>query len=240
MELRLRAADERADKVSRQVRDFSEELDLLRQKTETAQREAADATRRANESAAAERQAVLKAERAREETESVRGEALRAQAELDRVRQAREQELNRMQEALNRVAPTRRTFSGMVIELADESFRFDFDQATLRPANRELLSRIAGILLASKGYSLHIYGHTDDIGTEKYNQDLSERRAKSVQDYLVKAGVPAEVISTKGFGNSSPLTNEKTREARQRNRRVEIGVVDTIIQYGREVKRPSP
>ena len=144
-----------------------------------------------------------------------------------------------MQQAMNRVAPTQRTPSGMVMQLGNDAFRFDFDSAALKPENRETLSRIAGILLASEGYSLFIDGHTDDIGTEEYNQGLSERRAESVRDYLVKAGIPADIISIKGFGKSNPLIKAKTQEAREKNRRVEIGIVDTIIQYGAEVAKKN-
>jgi outer membrane protein OmpA-like peptidoglycan-associated protein len=147
------------------------------------------------------------------------------------MRQRRTTELDRMQQALSRIVPTVRTSTGMVMQLANKSFRFDFDSAALRPENRETLSRIAGVLLASEGYRLFIDGHTDDIGTEEYNQGLSERRASSVRDYLVKAGVPAVIITVKGFGKSNPLVQAKTEDAREKNRRVEIGIVDTIISY---------
>jgi hypothetical integral membrane protein (TIGR02206 family) len=89
-----------------------------------------------------------------------------------------------MHEALARIAATRRTSSGLVIDLTNDSFRFDFDKAALRPENREILSRIAGVLLASSGYRLFVHGHTDDVGSDEYNQQLSERRAASVASYL--------------------------------------------------------
>jgi outer membrane protein OmpA-like peptidoglycan-associated protein len=139
--------------------------------------------------------------------------------------------LDRMQEALSRIAPTRRTPLGMVVEIANDSFRFDFDKSTLRAENRELLSRVAGVLLASSGYRLYVYGHTDDIGTDEHNQALSERRAQAVADYLVEAGVPGDIVSTRGYGKSSPRVKAATGDARQQNRRVEIGIVDTIIKY---------
>jgi OOP family OmpA-OmpF porin len=119
----------------------------------------------------------------------------------------------------------------MVIELASDSFYFDFDRSTLRPENREILSRIAGVLLASDGYRLFVYGHTDDIGPYEYNQQLSLRRANSVADYLKQAGVPDEVINVQGFGKSSPRMDNDTAGARQKNRRVEIGIVDSVIEY---------
>lgn len=151
--------------------------------------------------------------------------------ELEQMRRRRAAELDHMQQALARIAPTVRTPSGMVMQLANESFKFDFDSAALRPENREILSRVAGVLLASEGYRLFIDGHTDDVGTDAYNQRLSERRAATVRDYLVKAGVPAEIITVKGFGKSNPFMHAKTAAAREKNRRVEIGIVDTIINY---------
>ena len=105
------------------------------------------------------------------------------------MRREREEELNRMQEALNRVVETHRTPNGMLIVLPDSTFRFDFDSAELSAKNRELLSRVAGILLVSKGYGLSVFGYTDDVGSEQYNQQLSERRAKAVEDYLIQAGI---------------------------------------------------
>jgi OOP family OmpA-OmpF porin len=119
----------------------------------------------------------------------------------------------------------------MVVELANDSFYFDFDKATLRPQNREVLSRIAGVLLVSTGYRLSIHGHTDDVGTAEYNQGLSERRAESVAEYLKSSGIPAELIEVRGFGKNSPRVKAATQEARQRNRRVEIAIVDSMIHY---------
>ena len=67
-------------------------------------------------------------------------------------------------------------------------------------------------------------GHTDSIGTDKYNQGLSERRAASVLNYLTKTGVASNRITTKGFGESKPIADNKTKEGRAKNRRVEIRV----------------
>src|SRR5690349_17463450 len=81
-------------------------------------------------------------------------QAEQARAQLETLRKQREEELNQMQQALSRVVETRRTQNGMVMVLPDSVFKFDFDSAELKPKNRELLSRIAGILLVSKGYGL--------------------------------------------------------------------------------------
>jgi outer membrane protein OmpA-like peptidoglycan-associated protein len=105
--------------------------------------------------------------------------------------------------ALGKIAETRRTAMGLVMNLDSNAIQFEFDKDTLLLENRELLSRIAGILLASKGYHITIYGHTDDVGSEGYNQELSERRAQAVRDYMVQAGVSPEIIATKGYGKSN-------------------------------------
>jgi len=224
VEERLGRADERSQAVLGQLTEYSRELELALERAQ-------ESRRRAEEAEAARSEAVSEAERVQSEAEKARAEAQAAQQQMEQLRRRREQELDRMQEALSRIAPTRRTPLGMVVEMANDSFKFDFDRATLRPENRETLSRIAGVLLASSGYRLFVYGHTDDIGTDEYNQQLSLRRAQAVTDYLIKAGVPADIMTTKGFGKSSPRVKATTPEARQQNRRVEIGIVDTIIQY---------
>ncbi|MBV8866058.1 MAG: OmpA family protein [Acidobacteriaceae bacterium] len=161
-------------------------------------------------------------------------QAQEAQDELSRIRREREQELNRMQEALNRVVETRRTPQGMTIILPDSTFRFDFDSADLSQKNRELLSRIAGILLVSKGYGLSVFGYTDDVGTEDYNRQLSVRRATSVEQYLIQAGIDSSIINLKGYGKTSPMVPGTSASARAKNRRVEIALTDSEIKYGGE------
>jgi outer membrane protein OmpA-like peptidoglycan-associated protein len=188
---------------------------------------AAEARTRAElESADARAQARLSAEQARE-----------ALAEAERVRQEREQDLNRLQEALGALVETRRTALGLIMSLGDDAIQFDFDQAALRPEDRELLSRIAGILLTARGYSIYVYGHTDDVGTDDYNRSLSERRARAVRDYLVEAGVDPGIITTRGYGKSSPRVQGTSADDRARNRRVEIGIVDVSFEVKGEARR---
>ena len=235
LERQLADAVQQAESLDRQLEKNRSDAERLRQQSESAQATAADAQRDAEREASARQQAELEREFAREKAERAETEAVLSRQEAEQLRKAREQELDRMQEALSRIAETSRTPLGMVVSLGEDRFLFDFDKADLKPENRELLSRIAGVLLASHGYRLYVYGHTDDVGTAEYNQGLSERRAKSVRDYLVKAGIPEEIIASKGFGKTSPRVPAKTRDARQKNRRVEIGVVDTIINYEKVV-----
>jgi outer membrane protein OmpA-like peptidoglycan-associated protein len=239
----VQAAHERILRYFEELKAARNEARSARQEADAAQQEARDLERalRASESEAEaarleSEQARSKLTDARTQAETAQLESEQARAEIERFRKQREAELNLMHEALSKVALTRRTNTGMVVELGQDSFRFDFDKAELWPENREILSRIAGILLTSSGYRLFIYGHTDDIGTDEYNQNLSERRANAVRDYLVQAGIPAELITTQGFGRSSPRVNQKTSEARARNRRVEIGIVDTLIEYEKKPK----
>lgn len=250
LDQQLKASEQRAEAVNERLREYSRELELALETATAARRRASSAEQEAEEATAARLQAEQQTEeattarleaesgrdRAQQQARQARTETSQTREELERVRQQREDELNRMQEALNRIAPTRRTPSGMVMMLSGEAFRFDFDKAILKPANREMLSRVAGILLASEGYRLFVDGHTDDIGTDEYNQDLSERRAEAVQQYLVAAGIPASAVAVQGFGKSQPLVKEKTKVARARNRRVEIGIVDTIVHYEEAVR----
>jgi outer membrane protein OmpA-like peptidoglycan-associated protein len=106
---------------------------------------------------------------------------------------------------------------------------FDTGKYNLRPAAREKLAKIAGIVLAHPDLRLEVEGHTDDRGSEAFNQELSEKRALAVRDYLVVQGLPPVTIVAKGFGESMPLLGNDTAEGRQRNRRVELVVSGVTI-----------
>jgi outer membrane protein OmpA-like peptidoglycan-associated protein len=237
LERQLERASRRGEMFEQQAqntaRDLGQALERISQAHETAEASA----RRAEEAAAARTSAESKSQVAEQAAKRAQDDAEQSRHALTELQQRREQELNRMQEALARIAATRRTASGMVIDLTNDSFSFDFDKSTLRPENREILSRIAGVLLASNGYRLFVHGHTDDVGSEEYNQQLSQRRAESVGSYLVSAGIDRSVIETRGFGMSSPRAAGKTSDARRQNRRVEIVVVDSVIHFRDEVSR---
>lgn len=238
IEEQLQADSHRIESLAAKQEVLNADLTQSREQTETARQQTKAAQDRAAKAEQAQAQAAQQTVEAQAAKATADQQNLRAQEEvrtareeLDQIRKNREAELNRMQEALSKVAATRRTDDGMVIDLTNDSFKFDFDKSTLRPQNRELLSRLAGILLVSHGYQLHIYGYTDDIGTDQYNQSLSERRAQAVDDYLAKSGIPAEIMNTKGFGKSNPRVKATSSEAREKNRRVEIAIVDTVIKY---------
>ena len=201
---------------------------LAREETERAQQD----TQLAQEEMSL---AQEQAQRAREERSLAQEEAQRAREEQERIRRERDEDLDRLHTAFNQIVETRRTALGLVMSLGDDSMQFNFDKSTLRPENRELLSKIVGILLTSRNYGIYVYGHTDDIGSEEYNLDLSERRAQTVRDYLTENGISPEIITSKGFGKSRPIVPGASAEARAENRRVEIGIVDTVISYEERV-----
>ena len=239
----------RTDALERQVAGLSARMD----QAEAVSRQALDQATAAEVSAGAAAQARQQAEAqttlAREEADSARRQtasaleaAAQAQVEADRIRKLAEAEVSRLEAALGQVAETRRTALGLVMNLGSDYLKFDFDKAELRAGDRELLSRIAGILLTSQDYTVSVNGHTDDVGTEEYNQKLSERRAEAVRAYLVGAGLSPDILSVTGHGKSRPLVPGTSERARARNRRVELGIANMRILHGPDAapKPPSP
>jgi len=102
---------------------------------------------------------------------------------------------------------------------------FDFDKSTLKPEGRQLLDQVAQQASGINLETIIAVGHTDSIGTEAYNQKLSERRAASVKSYLVSKGVDPNRVYTEGKGELQPVASNKTREGRAQNRRVEVEIV---------------
>jgi outer membrane protein OmpA-like peptidoglycan-associated protein len=240
----------RAESQQRQIASVTDQLERMTNRiemlTEVVEEALARAVR-AEENAVTAAAARDKAQVAREEAEKASAEARAeaqtsaeqaraALAEAEKIRKQREDDLNRLQQALGALVETRRTALGLVMNLGADAIQFDFDRATLRPENRELLSRIAGVLLTAKGYSIYVYGHTDDVGTAEYNRELSDRRARTVRDYLVEAGMDSSMITTRGYGKASPRVPGATAEARAKNRRVEIGIVDVSLDFAGEAR----
>jgi outer membrane protein OmpA-like peptidoglycan-associated protein len=106
------------------------------------------------------------------------------------------------------------------------NIQFDFDKATLRPESYTILDDIVITMLNNPEISVEISGHTCSIGKAKYNQGLSERRAKAVVEYITGKGVEAERLTWAGHGESQPLNENKTKEERALNRRVEVKVLE--------------
>src|SRR4029434_801873 len=176
-----------------------------------------DKPRQATARAEAERaaaQAMAEVERARALNEQAAAELAR-QAAAKAEREKSELRSNLIQQ-LNLVLDTRDTERGLVINISD--VLFDTGQYTLKPTAREKLARVSGIVLAHPGLRLEAEGHTDSVGTDEFNQQLSEKRALAVRDFLVEQALPITSLGAHGFGKTLPVALNDTAAGRQRNR----------------------
>ena len=128
-----------------------------------------------------------------------------AQAERERA-ELRE----KLQQQLNLILETRESARGLIVNMSD--VLFDTASATLKPGAREKLARVAGVLLAYPELKIDIEGHTDSVGGDDYNQSLSERRAESVRAYLVRQGIPQQVVAVGGLRRSRSRSRPTTRQ----------------------------
>ena len=232
-EARARAEQEAANRARLEAQLASERATRERAEAEAA-RAAAQAQQQAAQAQAEQsRLAAERSARGKLEADAARAAAQAqqqaAEAETAKARKAAGQaeaekaELRgRLLSQLNTILQTRDSARGLIVNMSD--VLFDTGSHTLKPGAREKLAKISGIVLAHPGLSLQIEGHTDSVGGDEYNQQLSERRAASVRDFLVQQGVAAASASARGFGKAQPVAANETAEGRQRNRRVELVV----------------
>jgi outer membrane protein OmpA-like peptidoglycan-associated protein len=206
---------------------------------EEAEKSRLAAERAARDTAAAEAAraaALVQQQAAQEESERARKQA----AEAERARQQAEAEKaelrKRLLDQLNSILQTRDSARGLIVNMSD--VLFDFGKYTLKPGAREKLAKISGIVLAHPGLNLQVEGHTDSVGSDEYNQVLSQQRASAVRDFLVEQGVAAASVSARGFGKTQPVATNDTPEGRQRNRRVELVVTGEAI--GTSTSKAAP
>jgi outer membrane protein OmpA-like peptidoglycan-associated protein len=163
------------------------------------------------------------------EADSDRNRAAAASSDLqaqDAVRDREELRAKLLQQ-FNLILETRDTARGLVVNMSD--VLFDSGRYTLRPMAREKLAKISGIVLAYPTLKLAVEGNTDSVGTEQFNQTLSEQRAESVRTYLTGQGVPESSTTAQGFGKTRPIASNDTSDGRQQNRRVELVVSGEVI-----------
>ena len=127
----------------------------------------------------------------------------------------------------NAILQTRDTVRGLVVNMSD--VLFDTGKYSLRPLAREKLAKVAGIVSGHPGLRLDVEGHTDSVGGDDYNQQLSEQRGAAVRDYLLQQGMAVSAVTTKGFGKTQPVASNDTAQGRQENRRVEIVISGEVI-----------
>lgn len=228
-----RIADEKQRMLDRQ-RKAEADAEASAQAEAKANAQAEEDARRRSQAeadrAAAERaQAEAQAQQA--QADAARNAALleqqKAQAAADEAIRQKEAQRQRLLNQLNQVLETRDTPRGLVVSMPD--VLFDTGSYTLKPAARERLARISGIVLAYPDLRLEIEGHTDSVGSDAYNQTLSEKRAASVRDYLVNNGVSINNVIARGLGKGSPVADNSTAAGRKLNRRVELIVSGDVI-----------
>ena len=182
------------------------------------------------QAAAAQAQAEAARERGLKDqaaADQARQAAARAEQEAARAEQEKAELRAKLVQQLNLILETRDTARGLVVNISD--VLFDTGQYTLRPAAREKLARVSGIVLAHPGLRLEVEGHTDSVGSDEFNQQLSEKRAASVRDFLLQQGISINSVSARGFGKTVPVASNDTAAGRQLNRRVEMIVAGDVI-----------
>ncbi|HKR84815.1 MAG TPA: OmpA family protein [Terriglobales bacterium] len=239
-EAQAKAAAEKSAAEAReaQARADAEAEAKRRAEAEQAQKEAEEAKAAAEKAKAEAQQAAAEAARQKEEAEKAKAEALaqqqalaeqaakaqQAAAQSEQLRQEAEKEKQelrgRLLQQLNTILATRDTARGLIANMSDVLFKTGSYE--LAPGARERLAKVSGILLAYPTLHVQIEGHTDSVGSDEYNQDLSEKRAGAVRDYFVQQGIAANSIESRGFGKTQPIATNDTAEGRQQNRRVEL------------------
>ena len=136
----------------------------------------------------------------------------------------------------NRILPTTDTPRGLKANLADVLFATG--KFELQPTAREALAKFSGIVLAHPGLKMQVEGYTDIVGSDTFNQTLSENRANSVRAYLIAQGIDPTSITAAGYGKSNPVASNDTSSGRQQNRRVEIIISGEII--GTQIGAATP
>ncbi len=222
-----------AEQARQQAEAAKADAERMKQEAEKAAAEAGRQKQEAEQARAAalaqQQAAQAEAEQAARDKAAAQAQQRAAEAETARARQAAAQaEAEKAQlraqllAQLNSILQTRDSARGLIVNMSD--VLFDTGSYTLKPGAREKLAKISGIVLAHPGLTLQIEGHTDSVGGDEFNQQLSERRADSVRDFLAEQGVPASSITARGFGKTQPVASNDSPEGRQRNRRVELVV----------------
>ena len=200
--------------------------DAMRQRAQ-AENAAADANRQRADAEKAAADAQMQKQAAQADSDRSRAAAANSEQQLQQALKDREALRASLLLQFNAILATRDTARGLVVNMSD--VLFDTGKFTLRPLAREKLAKISGIVLAYPSLLLAIEGHTDSVGSDSYNQDLSEKRAEAVRDYLAKQNIPMASMTAQGFGKTQPVSSNDTAEGRQQNRRVELVVSGDVI-----------
>ena len=212
------------------------------------QAHAAESQAQAAESQLQAQQAQLAAEQA--QAAKAQADAARAQAEAEAAAaRARAAQANRsaedanavrerLRQQLNSVLATSETARGLIVNMSD--VLFDTGKYTLKPTTQVSLAKVAGILMAYPGLKVQVEGFTDSVGSDAYNQTLSDNRASTVKQFLIAQGVSPDNISSQGFGKNDPVADNSTASGRAENRRVNMVVSGDAIGVSSQSASLSP
>jgi outer membrane protein OmpA-like peptidoglycan-associated protein len=229
--------------------------DQAQQDAALSQQQAAQSQLAAQKAQMDAQQAQLQAEQAR--AAKAQADAARAQAEAEAAEaRAKAAEANksaedanavreRLRTQLNSVLQTSETARGLIVNMSD--VLFDTGKYTLKPTTQVSLAKVAGILEAYPGLKVQVEGFTDSVGSDEFNQTLSDKRAETVRDFLVAQGVSENNITAQGFGKNNPVADNSTSSGRQQNRRVNmvvsgdaIGIAESPSANASPQAQPSP
>jgi len=174
--------------------------------------------------------AKAQADAARAQAEAEAAEAKAKADEAGKVAQSAEEVREKLRQQLNSVLATSETARGLIVNMSD--VLFDTGKYTLKPSTQVSLAKVAGILEAYPGLKVQVEGYTDSVGSDDFNQKLSDNRASTVKDFLVAQGVSPNNITSQGFGKNDPVADNSSPSGRAQNRRVNMVVSGDAIGIG--------
>ena len=204
-----------------------QEAQQSQMQAQQAQLDAAKAQAQADAAAAAQAQAEAAKARADAEAANARAQATQAQDQVEAAKREAAATREKLRAELNAVLQTTETARGLVVNLGD--VLFDSGRYTLKPNAQIALAKVSTILELYPDLKVQVEGYTDSVGSDSYNQKLSENRANAVHDFLIQNGVPAGNVTSVGYGKADPVASNDTADGRRQNRRVNMVVSGAAI-----------
>ncbi|HEV2278644.1 MAG TPA: OmpA family protein [Acidobacteriaceae bacterium] len=213
------AAQAQADQAQQQAQQAREQAlqqqQQAQQQAQQAQQQADQAREAAQRARAEQQQAMAQATAAQQQAQQANQQAAAANQQTEQLRE-------KLREQLNQVLQTQETARGLIVNMSD--VLFDLNSARLKPGAQVKLAKVAGILATYPGLKMQVEGYTDSTGTPDYNLKLSDKRATSVEAFLIQQGVQPQTITAQGYGEADPVASNSTSSGRAENRRVEMVV----------------
>lgn len=195
---------------------------------------------------AAAQQAALKAAGKREADLQKQQADLQKQLEAEKKALAEErakaearqaEAMNKLNELQSKLIQVTKDARGIILSMSD--ILFDVNKASLKADLKTSLAKVAGILSVYQQFNVSIEGNTDNTGSAEHNMKLSQQRADNVKSFLVEQGIDAGRLTAKGLGMTMPIADNKTKEGRQKNRRVDLVIQDKALQNAAPAAEPA-